>query len=459
MRKLLILVMLNLFITASYACNNSTINIVSQTTNPDGSITYVLDLGIDLGALDPTHYGFTLEFLSSQNTPSVVAGGFDPLITQADLSSGVSDDLTGLIGGDVNSVVGDSDWNPYDNRTNVLSYESGSIFGSASSDYSLTISVTVMGCVEDINFDSNTNAGNAACIYTVSTGQDCALCSISAVLGTQTPCVTATGQYTQEVIVTYANEPATGTIDVNGQSFVITTSPQTVTLVGLTADGNAVATTAAFSADGACTTPVNFTAPPACPCFISVALGTQTPCVTATGQYTQQVIVTYANAPATGTIDVNGQSFVITTSPQTVTLVGLTADGNAVATTAAFSADGACTTPVNFTAPPPCTVSCIISAALGTQTPCVTATGQYTQQVIVTYANAPATGTIDVNGQSFVITTSPQTVTLVGLTADGNAVATTAAFSADGACTTPVNFTAPPACPVPCAADAGTISN
>jgi hypothetical protein len=101
---------------------------------------------------------------------------------------------------------------------------------------------------------------------------------------------------------------------------------------------------------------------------------------------------------------------------------------------------------------------CLITAALGTQTPCVPATGQYTQEVIVTYANEPGSGTIDVNGQSFAITTSPQTLTLTGLTADGAAVATTAAFSVDGVCTTPVNFTAPAACAI-CAADSGTISN
>lgn len=169
-----------LFISVnSIACDGSSINIISQTTNPDGSITYELSLYINLGGIDATHYGFTLEFLSSQNSTIVMAGGFDPVITQSDLTTGNSSNLTGLIGNNVNSIVGDSDWNSYENRTDVLSYESGAIFGSASSDYSLVTSVTVMGCVENITFNSNTNSGNNACIYTVNTGQVCTVCSAS----------------------------------------------------------------------------------------------------------------------------------------------------------------------------------------------------------------------------------------------------------------------------------------
>jgi gliding motility-associated-like protein len=160
------------------ACDGSSINLISQTTNPDGSITYELNLYLDLGGSDVAHYGFTLSFLSSFNTPEVMAGGFDPLISQGDLTSGISDDLIGLIGEDVNSIANDSDWAPYENRTDVLSYESNGIFPSASTDYSLTIFVTVMGCVENIEFDSNTNSGNAACIYTANTGQVCDGCDV-----------------------------------------------------------------------------------------------------------------------------------------------------------------------------------------------------------------------------------------------------------------------------------------
>jgi hypothetical protein len=267
MRRLLTFILLNLIVLSSFACDDSSINIVSQTTNPDGSITYVLDLEFDLGGLDPTHYGFTLEFLSSQNTPSVVAGGFDATLDNTDLSSGNISAMTGLIGNDVNSVASDGDWVQYDNRTDVLSYEYGGFGGAASNDYTVTLSVTVMGCVESINFDSNTNAGNVACVYNASTGVNCATCSITALaLGVQTACDPVTNTYTQQVIVTYTNEPGTGTLAVNGQSFAITASPQTVTLVGLVADGNPVNTTAVFSDDATCTFTANglFTAPVSC---------------------------------------------------------------------------------------------------------------------------------------------------------------------------------------------------
>jgi len=87
----------------------------------------------------------------------------------------------------------------------------------------------------------------------------------------------------------------------------------------------------------------------------SIAAGAQTPC--ASNLYSQEIVVTYANPPASGTLDVNGQSFAITSSPQTVTLTNLVADGNAVNVTAAFSADLGCTMTSNslFTAPAPCT--------------------------------------------------------------------------------------------------------
>jgi PKD repeat protein len=101
---------------------------------------------------------------------------------------------------------------------------------------------------------------------------------------------------------------------------------------------------------------------------------------------------------------------------------------------------------INVTgAPPSCAISSITA---GTQTACVPATNTYTQQVTVTYTNAPGSGTLLVNGQSFAITSSPQTVTLTGLAANGAPVNTTASFSANGACTLTANslFTAPASC-------------
>ncbi|MCC5945140.1 MAG: hypothetical protein JJT94_09395, partial [Bernardetiaceae bacterium] len=79
-------------------------------------------------------------------------------------------------------------------------------------------------------------------------------CDISGLTaGTQTVCDAVTNTYTQEVVVTYSNPPAGGSLVVNGQAFAIGTSPQTVTLTGLTADGAGVNVTASFSDDAACT--------------------------------------------------------------------------------------------------------------------------------------------------------------------------------------------------------------
>ena len=175
----------------------------------------------------------------------------------------------------------------------------------------------------------------------------CVSCSISIASGNQTVCDPLTNTYTQEVVVTYSDEPSSGTLDVNGQSFAIGTSPQTVTLVGLVADGSDVDVNAAFSADAGCTiTTVGlFTAPVNCsPCLISrLTAGVRSVCDAKALTYEQEVIVTYSNEPSTGDLTVNGQTFSITSSPQTVTLTGLVVDGNAVDVTAQFTADLACT--------------------------------------------------------------------------------------------------------------------
>jgi hypothetical protein len=164
------------------------------------------------------------------------------------------------------------------------------------------------------------------------------------------------------------------------------------------------------------------------------------------------VVVTYENPPASGSLMVNGQSFAIGTSPQSVTLVGLVADGAAVDVSANFSADTGCsrTESALFTAPASCAVQpCAISdLASGTQTACDPATNTYTQVVVVTYENPPASGSLVVNGQSFAIGTSPQSVALVGLVANGALVDVTASFSADTGCERTENalFTAPERC-------------
>ena len=93
-------------------------------------------------------------------------------------------------------------------------------------------------------------------------------CSISTITaGTPTACVPATNTYSVDITVTYTDPPATGgNIEINGQPFSVTGSPQTVTLSGLPSSGVAVDVTAVFSDDGTCTYTETgvYTAPASC---------------------------------------------------------------------------------------------------------------------------------------------------------------------------------------------------
>ena len=88
-------------------------------------------------------------------------------MTTADLSLGSLTGTLGLTGSNINSVVQDSDWSIYQNMNNVLSFESSELFGAASNDFSATIDVTIMGCVEQIVFDASVNSGSSLCEFTI----------------------------------------------------------------------------------------------------------------------------------------------------------------------------------------------------------------------------------------------------------------------------------------------------
>ena len=96
--------------------------------------------------------------------------------------------------------------------------------------------------------------------------------------------------------------------------------------------------------------------------ILDVASTTQTACNINTNLYSQTLVLTYAAAPATGTLVVNGQNFPITGSPQTVVLTDLNSDGMPVNVTAAFSADAASSVTVlgAFTAPARCNFCTVV---------------------------------------------------------------------------------------------------
>lgn len=86
------------------------------------------------------------------------------------------------------------------------------------------------------------------------------------IAGAQSNCDELTNTFTQELIISYINEPTTGTLDINGQSFAITGSPQTVILTNLDANGTSIDLTANFSDDPECSFTINdfVTAPTGC---------------------------------------------------------------------------------------------------------------------------------------------------------------------------------------------------
>ncbi len=92
------------------------------------------------------------------------------------------------------------------------------------------------------------------------------LCSIdSFTVNTVGVCNTMTNMYDGQIQVYYTNPP-TGNLVLNGQSFAITSSPQTINLLGLQSNGSMVTLSASFASSPSCAKDsVNaFTAPVAC---------------------------------------------------------------------------------------------------------------------------------------------------------------------------------------------------
>ena len=435
--KLLLLSSLLISVFTSNACDDAYITFNGETDNGDGTFTYDFTFCPEFLGLEGNPEWFAIEF--SGGTYSSIASFTPPVLTTT-----TNDNYNGAING------------------NSVRWTCPTLFPSnGSSEFCNNVTITTNGQIGQIIAFYHDTYG-PACEEIITFPIPCEILSLST--GTQTACDPVTNFYTQEVIMVYTSPPGSGTIDINGQSFAITGSPQTETLIGLAADGNGVTVTASFSDEPFCTFTDNilFIAPSECsPCeVIDLTLGVQSPCDPVTNLYTQEIIVTYSNDPGSGTLDLNGQSFSITTSPQTITLTSLLADGNSVNVTANFSADPGCTLTSNslFTAPMPC--SCAITNMSGTPGVCDPLTNTYSADITVTYSNNPGTGTLNVNGQSFSITASPQTVALTGLVSDGNLVDVTANFSADPTCALTSNslFTAPSSCTVGCNANAGTIS-
>ncbi len=86
-------------------------------------------------------------------------------------------------------------------------------------------------------------------------------------------CANATNTYDRLLDVNYTGPPTSGTIDVNGQTYAITGSPQRIILTGQPTDGNSVDVTATFSNEPTCSLIEMdlYSNPSNCPCLLTEA--------------------------------------------------------------------------------------------------------------------------------------------------------------------------------------------
>jgi len=167
--------------------------------------------------------------------------------------------------------------------------------------------------------------------------------------------------YSAELLLTYSNQPDTGSLSINGQLFPILGSPQPFLLEDLALDGLPVNISAFFTDQSSCVFAESavFNAPDTCQdCLITgISLSDLLDnCDPFTNRYEVELQIDYLNPPAGGNLLVSGQAFPIGSSPQTVVLTGLAADAQPEDFTAFFANDVVCAFSVAdlYNAPAPC---------------------------------------------------------------------------------------------------------
>ncbi len=243
------------------ACDKATVSIASIVDNANGTYTVTYNMCVEFNGLEGSPYGWTFNY---NNPNTIVVLSFSP----ATITSGGGNVYTGAIRDGNTDAQGDNVYGANDGINNLLQYYfPGFIPTNLTSTLCFTVTMTIQGYPTSVDIVTNIDQTTySSCTKTVNF-PPLPVCAVSGITaGTQTVCVPASNTYTQEVTVTYSNPPATGTLDVNGQSFAITSSPQTVVLVGLPADGNPVDVVAFFSDLASCNDTVTalFTAPPSC---------------------------------------------------------------------------------------------------------------------------------------------------------------------------------------------------
>ena len=345
-------------------------------------------------------------------------------------------------------------------------------------------------------------------------GNECAITDILATAtsdcndqGTSDP---SDDTFTAEVVITFENAPATGSLILTGAGVneevlvgnLSSATSHTFSDLSLPSDGEEFSFSASFSADPTCTftKPVAGTAPDPCataPCAITAIStanisacddgGTPDP---ADDRFTADITVTFENAPENGLLIISGEGFSQgipvgdLDEATSHTLVGrsLPANGQAISIMASFSEDADCTfTEENAgTAPGPCSVQpvCAITAISATNISTCDDGGttdpsddRFTADITITFENAPSSGLLNISGDGFDAGVPvgnldrPTSHTIVGipLTANGQPISISASFSADPTCSfTEANAgTAPGPCSVQpaCAITAITTAN
>ena len=247
MIKLYKLLLFLLISVKSIACDDSSFSLINQTDNGDGTYTYEIELCNQMLGLEGIPDGFELVFSGGTFTNVII---FAP---NSFFTSG-SDEYIGTIQSSGTSIV----------------WELQTIFPVHNSNlFCNNISITTQGEPELVDIDYHQDYPGCAdqFIFPISPP-----CEMEVSLGNQTPCDPITNTYTQDIIVTYENPPSSGTLNVNGQSFSISASPQTITLTGLIANGALVDVNALFSSEPTCSIVSNelFISPLSCICSTNV---------------------------------------------------------------------------------------------------------------------------------------------------------------------------------------------
>lgn len=286
------------------------------------------------------------------------------------------------------------------------------------------------------------------------------------------PCEVNNSTYDVELEISYQGLDSQDSLLIMGQSFAVTGSPQRVTLVDLSTDGEAVDLLVSSKQDEACSASLinAFVAPEPCLCKLRfVYVGYQSKCDPVTDTYKQVLGITYRNEPDSGTLVIEtstGQRFEFPIGytdgeSQVVNLEGLPADGELVSLIVYFSEATDCKLELegHWQAPEPCfeePVCRIRNVNIGYQGDCDRNSNTYSQILGIRYENEPNEGLIEVevkgiNTYQFPIGYTDgvsQVIKLEDLPADGKKVDLSIRFSDDEACEKHISdaWRAPNAC-------------